>query len=580
MTTLEICKRIYSLTPPARHWQMVLLLTGMIFCGLSELVYAGMISLLGVAMASPGSITALPLMGRMFETLPAMPGTPETIRVLICVLFLLFCAVLLKNLMMGAVTYYQCVVSQTAAWDVASSIFRRYLYASYAQIAQRNIADMMTRLQWRSTAAMYMQNICILISQAAIIALLLGGALVLTPLMSAFLYGVIGLASFVLFRHTRIKAFESGNRVHTYERQSNEIVVAALNGMREVQVYRREEAFQQDYKGIASGSVPSRSMQLFYPSLPQWVLESTGIALLLLIVLILSHSGSSIATVTGILTLMAGISLRLLPAATKLVNSVMQLEAMHAQVEALVQEGDLDMRPEQGNSVLFQKQLELRQVCYTYPDAVAPALAHIDMTIPHGSMIGVIGPSGAGKSTLIGTLTGLLKPQSGVILCDGKPLAPMDFLRIGYVPQHPYILDAPLAQNVAFSQWGMPPDEERVCRCCRMAAVDFLDSLPNGIHTILGERGARLSGGQMQRVSIARALYSAPDILLFDEATSALDTETEKAVQQTILGLKNTLTVIIIAHRLSTVEACDTLFRLEGGTIVTSGSPEQVLTKR
>ena len=150
---------------------------------------------------------------------------------------------------------------------------------------------------------------------------------------------------------------------------------------------------------------------------------------------------------------------------------------------------------------------------------------------------------------------------------------------IGYVPQNPFLLNGSLAENIAFSQWGEEIDRDRVRECCRMAAMDFLDDLENGIDTIIGERGVRLSGGQLQRVSIARALYNHPQVIIFDEATSALDTATEQAIQQTIESLRSHMTVIIIAHRLTTVEKCDWLYWVEKGHIQMYGNAEKVLSE-
>ena len=195
-------------------------------------------------------------------------------------------------------------------------------------------------------------------------------------------------------------------------------------------------------------------------------------------------------------------------------------------------------------------------------------------------MIGLVGLSGSGKSTLTSLITGLLRPQQGYLSTDGKTLdTSTERLNIGYVPQNLYLLDAALAENVAFSHWGEPLDEERVRECCHMAAMDFVDELPEGIYTPLGERGVRLSGGQIQRVGIARALYDNPELLIFDEATSALDGATEIAIQSTIKYLKQKSTILIIAHRLETVEPCDYIYWIDHGKIVLGGDSYIVLEK-
>ena len=225
-----------------------------------------------------------------------------------------------------------------------------------------------------------------------------------------------------------------------------------------------------------------------------------------------------------------------------------------------------------GNNILLQ------DVTFSYPNASKPALDHITFLIPKGKMIGLIGPSGSGKSTLSSIINGLVVPESGQLLVDDKPWNPQNSrLKIGYVPQNLYLLDASLAENIAFSRWGEPIDEARVLKCCTMAAIDFLEDLPTGIHTIIGERGVRLSGGQVQRVGIARALYDNPDILFFDEATSALDEGAEREIQATVTALKSSITLLVIAHRLHTVAECDIVYWVEKGRILRQGSPAEVL---
>ena len=196
----------------------------------------------------------------------------------------------------------------------------------------------------------------------------------------------------------------------------------------------------------------------------------------------------------------------------------------------------------------------------------------------------MIGRSGAGKSTLADILIGLIIPTSGMIMIDNIPLddhnSPLWMSQIGYVPQSACLLDATIAENVAFGLKDKEINTERVLKVCRMAAIEgLLNELQEGINTPIGERGVKLSGGQQQRIAIARALYNSPEVMIFDEATSSLDYKNEKDIQQTIYNLKGKLTMIIIAHRLSTVEECDEIIWLENGSIRKIGRPEEVLSE-
>jgi ABC-type multidrug transport system fused ATPase/permease subunit len=238
----------------------------------------------------------------------------------------------------------------------------------------------------------------------------------------------------------------------------------------------------------------------------------------------------------------------------------------------------LDTEPE---PLSFRHEVTLNNISFRYSNVSAEAVNGLSMNIKAGKTVGLVGLSGAGKTTLVNLLTGLIPPQSGQILVDGvlinRDNSRSWLKRIGFVAQAPYILDASLAENVALSCWGEEIDRNRVLECCRMAALDFVDELEHGIDTILGDRGTRLSGGQAQRVAIARALYSEPDLIILDEATSSLDMKNEKIIHETILSLRNHVTMIIIAHRLTTVESCDSIIWMEKGQVHMVGSAEEVL---
>jgi ABC-type multidrug transport system fused ATPase/permease subunit len=223
--------------------------------------------------------------------------------------------------------------------------------------------------------------------------------------------------------------------------------------------------------------------------------------------------------------------------------------------------------------------ISFQAVSFHYPKASGDSLRELDFFIPCGGRVGVIGQSGAGKSTVALILSGLARPTEGAVLADGRELEPAALeayrLRVGYVPQSPYIMSGTLAENVAFSQWGKPWDEERVRAACRMAELDI--AFERGLDMPIGDNGAGLSGGQAQRLSIARALYAGPSVLILDEATSALDSGVESAIMNTIFALPQSITTVIIAHRLSTVERCDSLIWIDAGTVKMIGAPETVL---
>jgi ABC-type multidrug transport system fused ATPase/permease subunit len=324
------------------------------------------------------------------------------------------------------------------------------------------------------------------------------------------------------------------------------------------------------------------------PTIPVWTLETVGFtAIPLTIWIMYVLQGASMARITGVLTMIMLVSWRVLPILNRALSALVAVRSRrHSALDCLARVEEAlaapaPAPPEADPFFALREGRRLARVSFRYPDSEQDCLSGIDCYIPRGSRLGVIGQSGAGKSTLALILSGLARPSGGAMLVDGEALSPRALaaycLRLGYVPQNPYLMPGTLAENVAFSQWGKPWDEEKVRLACRMAELDVAEK--RGLDMAIGENGAGLSGGQAQRLAIARALYVDPAILILDEATSALDSGVEKAIMETIFALPQSITTIIIAHRLSSVERCDSLLWLEEGRLVASGPPGALLPR-
>jgi len=291
--------------------------------------------------------------------------------------------------------------------------------------------------------------------------------------------------------------------------------------------------------------------------------------------------GRPIGTIVPALTLLALVALRLIPSVNRIANAVLSirwgvpaLDAVHADIE-LLESAESSERRSPKLSDDFQREIEFVGVSYRYPGAAKESLRDVTLKIRKGSSVGLVGPSGAGKTTAVDVLLGLLEPASGQVLVDGRDIWE-DIVawrrQIGYIPQHVYLSDDSIRRNIAF---GVP--DEEIDTPSLLAAVeaaqlsDLVGSLPKGLDTLVGERGIRLSGGQRQRIGIARALYRNPPVLVMDEATSALDHETEQEIVKALEFLRGTRTMIIIAHRLTTVANCDELVVLRDGELSTRG---------
>lgn len=581
-TPLSIARQLYALATPRERrlfWWLCLL---NIIMGLFEIGVAGGISLLGVAMSAPESLARYALLEDIRAALPFSPDIPAALQFLLLVLGCVCAATLLKNALLGYITWLQNYFSQKIGWSIGCEVFGRLLAASYTWHTRQNSAELLTVMDWRSSIPIYALNLLTLFTQIIIAIFLLGGAFITNPLLSSLLFVSITILAVAIQKYSKNKIYHASMDIRTYDLYNSRIAMQGLHGLREISIYDKRYAFKKAYQKFVPLYTIKCCIRNTLPILPMLVLEVAGMLLLLLVLLVQISFKSNIAEATGVLTLLTAISWRLLPAANKSMNAILAMRSNQPVIEKLLS-FITDLPPpeciKEHAACSFEKDIQLKDISFCYPEANQAALQNISLNILKGRMIGIIGLSGSGKSTLTSIITGLLRPQSGQLLIDDQIWdTDKQRLNIGYVPQNLYLLDATLAENIAFSHWGESVDDERVRKCCHMASMDFVEHLANGIHTPLGERGVRLSGGQIQRVGIARALYDNPDLLIFDEATSALDGATEQAIQKTILNLRRKMTIIIIAHRLSTVEGCDYLYWIDNGKIRMEGTPANVIS--
>jgi ATP-binding cassette, subfamily B, bacterial PglK len=581
-TLFSIGRYFYNIASPKHRrmfWWLCLL---NVFMGFFEMGVAGGISLLGVAMSSPEALSKIPFLPLLQAALPFADSVPPTLSFLLIILTGIVLATVAKNCLLAYITWLQNYFGQGIAWNLGCTLFSRFLGAPYLWHTTQNSSELLTLLNWKSYIANFAVAVLTLFTQCIIAIFLLAGALAANPLMSLFLFCTITFFALCIQKYSRKKVYDLASCLREYDLYNARVSMQGLHGIREITIYDKKQAFYTAYTKYIEQYCSDYSKQAIFPNLPQWFLESAGMGLLLLVLIGLLFTHASVAETTGTLTLLAAISWRLLPAANKTMGAVLSMRSQQPIVEKLLdvlhetqsKAAPLEARPLRS----FEHKIALEHISFAYPQSKQLALDDVSLTLPKGKMIGFVGLSGSGKSTLSGIITGLLQAEQGQLSIDGAVWNPAEqHLNIGYVPQNLYLSDVSLAENVAFSAWGEPIDEERVKACCGMSAMDFIDDLPQGIHTVLGERGVRLSGGQVQRVGIARALYGSPEILLFDEATSALDGATENEIQATVYSLRSSVTLIIIAHRLSTVAECDIVYWIDKGKVRMSGAPDVVL---
>lgn len=375
--------------------------------------------------------------------------------------------------------------------------------------------------------------------------------------------------------------YRAGKENQDYYSSLFKWISQTVQGIKEVKVTCKEQYFVDEYCRCGKGYVSAVQRRDLYNNVPKLLIETVCIAVMMGYMIVLTVMGTGTENMLEVLTTLAAAAFVLLPAVNRInnqMNAISYCEPFFMGVSDNLQEEigdekvDMSFATDEEEKLPLKNSIELRDIVYAYPNTDKRIFDHASLTIPIGAAVGIVGTSGAGKSTIVDVLLGLLEMQNGAVCADGVDVKTQyrKFLRnIGYIPQMIFMLDDTIRRNVAFGVHDDKVDEERVWEVLREAQLDeFVKSLPEGLDTGIGERGIRLSGGQRQRIGIARALYYDPEVLILDEATSALDNDTEAAIMDSINRLHGRKTLIIIAHRLQTIEKCELVYRVEDGQLV------------
>lgn len=584
----DICD-LFLLLPKGLRRAM-LGLGGLMFCQAgAELMMIIAMSRLGMAPADPEGLATLFPYRQIFACLPALKAWAGELpaRFLLLATLVICFFVLLKNFVTALTTRFTGSLSERVSLSIGREMMRLYLYSDYCWHLSCASGQALQMLMWRTSVANLLVQQLSALTGIITCAVLFVGMVADEPRLSlSIMIIMVGLGG-VVYLGLRRRIDKSAQAAAEAGVRENQVVLAATRGIRDVLIYGQQDSFDSSFTAAIREGIGPKIFLLLANSLPSLILETMGFVLIPLTVALLMAWGESLSAIVSAVMLLVLTAWRVLPYLNRGVGQMVSIRSilpMARPVLAFLKElraSNEELPPPPKNGFSFRWKLELKNASFNYPDSKQTALAGIDIVIPRGSLVGFIGQSGAGKSTCCNLISGLCPPSSGEFLVDGRAPDAEELAalkkRIGFVPQAPFLLAGTVAANVAFSEWGKPWDEEKVIRACKLAAVDFFPLDGQGILHPVGDNGAGLSGGQAQRISIARALYAEPEILIFDEATSALDAGNENIIVSSIERLRGSVTCVIIAHRLSTVERCDIIYWFENGTVVKSGPPESIL---
>lgn len=557
-------------------------------------ILASMFELLGVTIfmplieiiMNPENIESTPILNKVYNSLGFQSSNDFLVFISISIIFVY----ILKNVYLLLEKNWMYIFSYHIQSSLSTRLLKAYMDEPYTFHLNKNTSVLQRSLQ----------EDCDLFTKGIIHALELTVEVCVCSVLGVYLYTVsksittivlvLLLVSILLFTNISRKFSKTlGKECQEYKGKLYQWMNQALGGIKEVKVLNREDYFLNSYEVYFKKYVHGLRMNRLIGTMPRYFVEAVCMSgILLAIIIKIKFGHGEINSYVSQLTVFAVAAFRMLPAVGKINEHVSNILYTKPSVDLiyhdLIDIEDVAEKTEGADlSWKFQNQIEIRNVCYHYPDVKEMVVNGANFTVRKGESVAFIGPSGAGKTTMVDLLLGLLQPQYGKIIADGmsihKHLATWQ-KEIGYIPQVIYLSDDTIRNNIAFGIAEKEISEDAVIDALKKSQLfDFVDGLQDGLDTYVGDRGVRLSGGQRQRIGIARALYHNPELLVLDEATSALDSETESAVMESIDNLKGKKTMIIIAHRLTTIRNVDRIYEVCDGQVLPRSKKEALNDK-
>ncbi|MGN1159559.1 MAG: ABC transporter ATP-binding protein [Lachnospiraceae bacterium] len=523
---------------------------------------------------------------RMICDLFHITNTTQFLELMLVGLILIFAG---KNIYMYVLYYVQHTFIANCQYRISRDLLQIYLHKPYEYFLNANTSDVLRTVYSDTTGVFSLLLQCMQLLTELVVALCLGITVMcidfkMTLVISIFLVGTMLLINKVL----KPKISSIGQESRIKQSLMYKSIIQSINNIKDVKVYDKEDAFLEAYKKHGRRYYRLVRDNNLYGSVPKLLIETVCICGVLIYMLFAVMAGQKVSTLVPQLSAFAVAAMRLMPSASRMSTYLANISYYKPTLDFVYDNVDMseDMQVKEDDArqnfsccesapphkMEIKDRIIMKDITYHYPNSECYIFQEAQMEIPVGKSVGIIGSSGAGKSTIVDILLGLLKMESGRITCDGVNVFE-DYSawlhNIGYIPQFIGLMDDTIAANIAFGYDEDTIDENRVWEVLAEAQLkEFVEGLPEGLHTKIGERGVRLSGGQRQRIGIARALYHNPEFLILDEATSALDNDTEAAIMDAINRFHGKKTMLIIAHRLKTIENCDLIYKVENRKLV------------
>ena len=500
--------------------------------------------------------------------------------VLLALTFTIMAVYVLKNLYRLLMLHLSVRLVAANRVRMGARMLRCYMDKPYTFHLQRNTAEILRSITGDVGGAFAVVSTLMgLVSSVLIVAVLVVFLLVVDVWMTLAVSAALLVCSALYFFLVRGRIRSAGQESRSYTAKMYQSIQQAMGGIKEVKLMGREQFFAEEYERAGAQSVELGRKYSIMAALPNLLIETLCVCSVLGVVAYRIASGADLAAVVPSLSAFALAAVRLLPRVSSINSAINTIAFQRPALDALhrdLQESEREARAAAQRELTPDPaqpagDIVLTNVSYTYPDRGERVLQNVSLRIRRGQCVGIVGVTGAGKTTLVDVMLGLLRPDSGTVCCGAQDICENNAAwqrQIGYIPQSIYLTDDTIRSNVALGLAPEQIDEAAVWRALESAQLaDFVRGLQDGLDTVIGERGVRLSGGQRQRVGIARALYRDPEIVFFDEATSSLDSETEAAVMQAVHALGAEKTIIIVAHRLTTLKDCDVIYRVTDGGV-------------